>query len=163
MYFAETGHLCVATLHASNASQTIERIINFFPEERQRQVLYNLAINLRAILSQRLIRNVSGSRTLASEIMLNSGLIRNLIEENKIRQIREMIEKGSGEGMRTFDQHLYQLHKQGLITEEVALSEADNPANLRLLFSHDKGSSRVVSHAITLKNASGVPKENSNF
>lgn len=147
IYFAETGHLCVATLHANNSSQAVERVINFFPEERHSQVLLNLALNLRAILSQRLIKNVKGTRTLANEIMLNSGLIRQLIEENKIRQIREMVEKGSIEGMQTFDQHLYALIREGILTEEVALSEADNPANLRLKLSNDRGSARFARDA----------------
>lgn len=164
MYFAETGHLCIATLHANNSSQTVERILNFFPEERHRQVLFNLAINLRAVLSQRLVRNVKGTRTLVSEIMVNSGLIRTLIEENKIRQIREMIEKGSSDGMQTFDQHLYRLIKQGVITEEIALAEADNASNLRLLLANDKGASRVVSHGLTLKNEiAGTIQESSDF
>ena len=151
MYFAETGHLCIATLHANNSSQAIERVLNFFPEERHRQVLFNLSINLKAVLSQRLLRNVKGTRTLACEVLLNTGLIRTLIEENKVRQIREMIEKGTSEGMQTFDQHIYALIKQGLISEEVALAEADNPSNLRLRLSQKKGLARGVAHSLMLK------------
>jgi twitching motility protein PilU len=146
IHFAETGHLCIATLHANNASQAIERVLNFFPEERHPQILLNLALNLRGILSQRLVKNVRGGRTLALEIMLNTGLIRQLIEENKIRQIRDMIEKGAIEGMQTFDQHLYQLLKSGEISEEVALGEADNTSNLRLKLTNDKGAARMTSH-----------------
>lgn len=132
IYFAETGHLCIATIHANNASQTIERVINFFPEERHAQILLNLSLNLRATLSQRLMRTIDGGRTLALEIMLNRGLIKQHIELGKIRQLREMIEKGSTDGMQTFDQHLLKLYAQGTITEEVALAESDSVANLRL-------------------------------
>lgn len=132
IYFAETGHLCIATIHANNASQTIERVINFFPEERHAQILLNLSLNLRATLSQRLMRTIDGGRTLALEIMLNRGLIKQHIELGKIRQLREMIEKGNSEGMQTFDQHLLRLYAQGTISEEVALAESDSVANLRL-------------------------------
>jgi twitching motility protein PilU len=141
LYFAETGHLCIATLHANNASQAIERIQNFFPEEQHRQILYNLSIDLRGILSQRLIRNTKGSRAIACEIMLNTGLIRTLIEENKVRQIHDMIERGKSDGMQTFDQHLLDLLEQGIITEEVALSEAENAASLRMKI---RGKGRTV-------------------
>ncbi len=144
IYFAETGHLCIATLHANNSSQAIERVLNFFPEERHQQVLLNLALNLRAVLSQRLVPNVHDTRTLALEIMFNNGLIRQLIEENKIRQIREMVEKGGLEGMQTFDQHLHALLKSGQITEEVALAESDNPSNFRMKLTNERGSARVT-------------------
>lgn len=132
IYFAETGHLCIATIHANNASQTIERVINFFPEERHAQILLNLSLNLRATLSQRLMRTIDGGRTLALEIMLNRGLIKQHIELGKIRQLREMIEKGGTDGMQTFDQHLLKLYAEGTISEEVALAESDSVANLRL-------------------------------
>lgn len=151
IHFAETGHLCIATLHANNSSQAIERVLNFFPEERHPQILLNLALNLRAVLSQRLVMNVRGTRTLALEIMLNNGLIRQLIEENKIRQIREMVEKGTLEGMQTFDQHLYRLLKEGVITEEVALSEADNASNLRLRLTNDRGVNYTTPREFTLQ------------
>lgn len=130
--FAETGHLCLATLHANNAYQTIDRILNFFPEEKHKQVLQYLAVNLRAIFSQRLITNKQGGKTLAMEILLNRGLIRSLIEENKIKDIKEMIERNRSEGMMSFDQCLVELCQKGVITEEIALSECDNPANVRL-------------------------------
>lgn len=143
IHFAETGHLCIATLHANNSSQAIERVLNFFPEERHPQILLNLALNLRAVLSQRLVKGVNDARVLALEVMLNNGLIRQLIEENKIRQIRDMVEKGGIEGMHTFDQHLYDLLKQGHISEEVAIGEADNPSNLRLKLTNDRGRTRI--------------------
>jgi twitching motility protein PilU len=132
IYFAETGHLCIATIHANNASQTIERVINFFPEDRHPQILLNLSLNLRATLSQRIVRTQDASRTVALEIMLNRGIIKQHIELGKIRQLREMIEKGSTEGMQTFDQHLLALYQNRTISEEVALAESDSIANLRL-------------------------------
>lgn len=153
IYFAETGHLCIATLHANNANQAIERVLNFFPEEKHTQILTNLALNLRGVLSQRLINTTRGTRTLALEIMLNSGLIRQLIEENKIRQIREMIERGTSEGMQTFDQHLLQMQEDGLINEETAIAESDNPSNLRMLIHNRRGAARMMAAELLVKKA----------
>lgn len=133
LHFAETGHLCVATLHARNAYQAVHHILHFFPEEKHRQVLHNMAMNLRGIFSQRLVDNTQGGRSLALEVMLNRGHIRTLIEENKIRDIRELMEKSGEQGMVTFDQSLFALYNNGTITRETALAEADNEANLRLM------------------------------
>lgn len=130
--FAETGHLCLATLHANNANQAIERIINFFPEEKHHQVLLNLSLNLKAILSQRLVANVRGQRSIVLEILLNQGLIKNLVHEGRIKEIKECIERSRDVGMQSFDQALIDLYIDGTITETVALAESDNPANLRL-------------------------------
>lgn len=160
IHFAETGHLCIATLHANNASQAIERILNFFPEERHQQVLQNLALNLRGVMAQRLVTCISGKRTLAVETMVNTGLIRQLIEEGKIRQIREMIERGKNEHMQTFDQHLYQMVQEGILHEDVALSEADNASNLRLLINNKKSADRVLSSELLLQKE--TPAANSN-
>lgn len=131
--FSETGHLCIATLHANNANQAIERVINFFPEEKHKQILLNLSLNLKAILSQRLVVNKQKERSIAVEIMLNSGVIRELIADGRVKEIREHIEKGNVQGMQTFEQALFVLYTNGIITEEVALAESDNPANLRLI------------------------------
>ncbi|MDE3061331.1 MAG: PilT/PilU family type 4a pilus ATPase, partial [Pseudomonadota bacterium] len=130
--FAETGHLCLATLHANNTHQAIERVINFFPEEKHKQVLLNLSLNLKAILSQRLVYTTDDKRTAAIEIMLNQGLVRNLIHEGHVKDLRDCIEKSHDYGMQTFDQALIDMYARGAITEEVALAESDNPANLRL-------------------------------
>ena len=151
IYFAETGHLCVATLHANNSSQAIERVLNFFPEERHDNVLLNLALNLRGILSQRLITTRENTRTLALEIMLNNGLIKQLIEENKVRQIRDMIERGSVDGMQTFDQHLLQLFEAGMISEETALAESDNAGNLRMTISNRRSAEKMGTKDFLLK------------
>jgi len=130
--FAETGHLCLATLHANNANQAIERVINFFPEEKHAQVLLNLSLNVKAIFSQRLLSNIQGSRTIAVEIMLNQGFIKTLIQEGRIKEIKEIMEKSRDVGMQSFDQALVDLYAAGTVTEETAISESDNPTNLRL-------------------------------
>lgn len=155
IHFAETSHLCVATLHANNSSQAIERVLGFFPKERHSQILLNLSLNLQAILSQRLIQTSMGARVLAREIMLNRGLIRQLIEDGKVAQIREMIEKGNSEGMHTFDQHLFELFNRNLISEEEALAESDSPANLRLAISTSKS---YITGKVTLKQQQFTPK-----
>lgn len=160
IYFAETGHLCVATLHANNSSQAIERVLNFFPEDRHENVLLNLALNLRGILSQRLITTRQNARVLALEIMLNNGLIKQLIEEGKVRQIRDMIERGSVDGMQTFDQHLLALLEANLISEETALSESDNAGNLRMLITNRRTSERMGAKEFTLKNSPSVASKN---
>ncbi len=142
--FSETGHLCLATLHANNANHAIERILSFFPEERRAQMRLSLANNLRGILGQRLVDNVRKERSLVSEIMLNEGLIRTLIIEEKLGEIKEIMANNRGNnangngGMQTFDQVLYDLVLSKDITEEVALKEADNIANLRLRISQSK-------------------------
>lgn len=136
--FSETGHLCLATLHTNNANQTIERIINFFPEEMHKQILLNLSLNLKAVLSQRLIPNINGERRIALEVMLNTGVIRELIAEGRVKEIREHIEKGRDSGMKTFEQSLLELYAEGTISEEIALAESDNPANLRLSIKQHK-------------------------
>lgn len=148
--FSETGHLCVATLHSNNANQAIERVLNFFPEEKHAQVRLNLSLNLRGIIAQRLVLNLKNKRSLAVEIMLNNGLIKSLIEEGKIREIKELVERGRGEGMQTFDQSLFDLYTEGLIGEEVAISEADNPANLRLNIKQMRTSEKVSGRASIL-------------
>lgn len=130
--FSETGHLCVATLHANNASQAIERVINFFPEEKHKQILLNLSLNLRGILAQRLVPSEKGERALAVEIMLNEGLIANLIQESKIHDIRDVMQRSRDRGMQTFDQSLLDLYFAHDISEATALAECDNPATIQL-------------------------------
>ncbi len=153
--FAETGHLCVSTLHSNNANQAIERIINFFPEEKHQQIRLNLSLNLRGILSQRLVLNSQGRRSLAVEIMLNNGLIKSLIEQGKIREIKDMMDRGRSEGMQTFDQSLFDLCQQGIITEEVAIAEADNPANIKLQFKQAQTTQRLSPKAPPVAQSGG--------
>jgi twitching motility protein PilU len=133
LHFSETGHLCVATLHAGNSIQAIERVLNFFTEEKQQQIVYGLSNNLRAILSQRLVLTQQRARKVAVEVMLNRGFIRTLIQERKFKEIPEIIAKNRNEGMQTFDQAIFQLFADQVISEEEAIAESDNPANIRLL------------------------------
>lgn len=135
--FAETGHLCLSTLHANNANQAIDRIINFFPEERHKQLFLDLALNLRAFVSQRLIPSVDGKRAAAVEIMLGTPRIADLIKNGKVEELKEVMEKSENVGMRTFDSALYHLYKQGKITLDEALRNADSKNNLRLKISLD--------------------------
>ena len=133
--FAETGHLCISTLHANNANQALDRIINFFPEERHKQLHLDLALNLRAFVSQRLIPTVDGKRAAAIEILIGTPRVADLIKSGKIEEIKEVMEKGENQGMRTFDSALYHLYKEGKITLEEALRNADSKNNLRLKIS----------------------------
>jgi twitching motility protein PilU len=131
--FAETGHLCLATLHANNANQALDRIVNFFPEERKQQVLMDLSLNLRAMISQRLIPAKSGKgRCAAVEIMLNSPLISDLIFNGDAHQIKELMKKSRELGMQTFDQALFDLVDADKISVEDALRNADSVNDLRL-------------------------------
>ncbi|MBK9220147.1 MAG: PilT/PilU family type 4a pilus ATPase [Uliginosibacterium sp.] len=131
--FAETGHLCLATLHANSANQAIDRIINFFPEERRAQLLMDLSLNLRALISQRLLpRKNSKGRIAAVEIMLNSPLISDLIFRGEVHEIKEVMKRSRELGMQTFDQALFDLYEAELITFEDALRNADSVNDLRL-------------------------------
>jgi twitching motility protein PilU len=131
--FAETGHLCLATLHANSANQALDRIINFFPEERRAQLLMDLSLNLRALVSQRLIPKQDGKgRAAAVEIMLNSPLISDLIFKGEIAEIKEIMKKSTNIGMQTFDQALFNLYETNQISYEDALRNADSLNDLRL-------------------------------
>jgi len=132
--FAETGHLCLATLHANNANQALDRIINFFPEERKPQLLMDLSMNMRAFVAQQLIPTPDGKgRRAAVEIMLNSPLISDYVREGEIHKLKEVMKKSREEGMQTFDQALYDLYRSEEITYEDALHHADSPNDLRLM------------------------------
>ncbi|MDR2876462.1 MAG: PilT/PilU family type 4a pilus ATPase [Chromatiales bacterium] len=130
--FAETGHLAISTLHANNANQAFDRIINFFPEDRRNQLLMDLALNVRGIVSQRLIPTLDGKRVAAFEILINSPLISDLILKGDIHKIKEIMERSENVGMQTFDGSLYRLYKAGRISYEEALRNADSQNNLRL-------------------------------
>jgi twitching motility protein PilU len=131
--FAETGHLCLATLHANSANQAIDRIINFFPEERRQQLLMDLSLNLKGMISQRLIAKKEGAgRCVAIEIMLNSPLISDLIFKGQVHGIKEIMKKSRELGMQTFDQALFDLYEADKITYEDALRNADSVNDLRL-------------------------------
>ncbi len=133
--FAETGHLAISTLHANNANQALDRIINFFPEERRTQLLMDLSLNVRAIISQRLIPTKDGKRIVAVEILLGTPLICDLILKGEMNKIKEVMQKSENIGMQTFDAALYHIYKAGHITLEEALRNADSQNNLRLRIS----------------------------
>ncbi len=130
--FAETGHLCLSTLHANNANQALDRIINFFPEERRHQLLMDLSLNLKAFVSQRLIPTIDGKRVAAIEILLGTPMIRDLIMKGEVHAIKEIMEKSEEQGMQTFDSHLYRMYREGRISLAEALRNADSPSNLKL-------------------------------
>lgn len=132
--FAETGHLCLSTLHANNANQAMERIINFFPEDRHQQLFLDLSLNLKAVVAQRLIPKKDGSgRAVAVEVLLNTPLIGDLIEKGKISEIKDVMKRSRELGMQTFDQALYELYKTGEISYEDALRNADSSNEVRLM------------------------------
>jgi twitching motility protein PilU len=132
--FAETGHLCLSTLHANSANQALDRIINFFPQDRRSQLLMDLSLNIRALVSQRLIAKKDGKgRVAAVEVLLNSPLIQDLIFKGDVHEIKAIMAKSRELGMQTFDQHLFDLYEQGQISYEDALRNADSVNELRLM------------------------------
>jgi twitching motility protein PilU len=151
--FAETGHLCMATLHANSTNQALDRIINFFPEERRHQLLMDLSLNTRAFVSQRLIPKSDGiGRVAAIEIMINSPLISDLIFKGDVHEIKEIIGRSRELGMQTFDQALFDLHESGDISYEEALRNADSVNDIRLKIklegkgAHDRDLSAGLDH-----------------
>jgi twitching motility protein PilU len=131
--FAETGHLCMATLHANSANQALDRIINFFPEERRAQLLMDLSLNLRSLISQRLIPTEDGhGRIAAVEILLNTPLISDMIFKGEVGEIKEIMKKSRNLGMQTFDQALFDLFEANAISFEDAIRNADSANDLRL-------------------------------
>jgi len=132
--FAETGHLCLSTLHANNANQAMERVINFFPEDRHQQLFLDLSLNLKAIVAQRLIPKKDGAgRAVAVEVLLNTPLIGDLIEKGKVSEIKDVMKRSRELGMQTFDQSLYDLYRAGEISYEDALRNADSSNEVRLM------------------------------
>jgi twitching motility protein PilU len=131
--FAETGHLCLTTLHANNTNQALDRIINFFPEERRQQLLMDLSLNLKAVISQRLVRREDGNgRVPAVEILINTPLMADMIFEGKVHEMKDLIKRSREHGMQTFDQHLFDLYESGQISFEEALRNADSVNDLRI-------------------------------
>jgi twitching motility protein PilU len=147
--FAETGHLCLATLHANNANQAMDRIINFFPSERHGQIWLDLALNLRGMIAQQLVPTVDGSgRRAAIEILVNTPLISDLIKKGDVLSLKELMSKSNEQGMQTFDQALYKLYVANEITYDAALASADSANDLRLMIKlsgDDHSRSRPVS------------------
>ena len=152
--FAETGHLAMATLHANNANQAIDRILNFFSEEKRAQVLMDLSLNLRAIISQRLIRRADGrGRVAAIEIMLNTPLIADFIFKGEVHELKEAMVKGREQGSQTFDMALFDLAEKGVITRDEAMRNADSVNDLRVKFRLE---SKSAGSAAEFKGAAGL-------
>ena len=128
--YAETGHLCISTMHANNANQAIERLINFFPEQERNRLLQDLSLNLKGVISQRLIPGMDHKRVLSVEVLLQTAYISELIERGRLTEIKDEMAKGNEEGMVTFDQSLFLLYRDGKITGEQAMANADSPTNL---------------------------------
>jgi len=148
--FAETGHLAISTLHANNANQALDRIINFFPEDRHKQLFTDLSLNLRGFVSQRLIPTVDGKRAAAIEIMLGSSTVQEFIGRGEIGGLKEIMEKSENLGMQTFDGALYRLYKDDRISLEEAVKNADSPNNLRLRINLDDNATKVRSSSLDL-------------
>src|SRR5690606_13211614 len=137
--FAETRHLCLATLHSNNADQTIERILNFFEEGAHKNVLMNLALNLKAVVSQRLVVGTDGRRVPASEVLINTPVIRDMLRRGQVHEIKQAMEETLEEGMESFDQCLFRLYKEGKVDMEEALRAADSREGLSLKFRLSEG------------------------
>ncbi|MDI5933272.1 PilT/PilU family type 4a pilus ATPase [Halomonas kalidii] len=145
--FAETGHLCLATLHANNANQALDRIIHFFPHERHEQIWLDLSLNLQAIVAQQLLPTVDGGRCPAIEILLKSPLIGDLVRKGEVTEIKNVMARSRDLGMQTFDQALYDLFRAGKITEEVALVHADSANDLRMMIKYGDQNSEGLAQA----------------
>jgi twitching motility protein PilU len=143
LIFAQTGHLCLSTLHANNSYHALNRIVNFFPYDARQSVLSDLSMCLRAVISQRLIRNSEGKLVPAVEVMLNSSLIADLIKNDEIDKIRDAMEQSVSPGSQTFEQALYKLFKAGKITKEEALRNADSASNLSSLIDYSQNTSKM--------------------
>lgn len=141
--FADTGHLVISTLHAHNANQALDRVINFFPEERRAQLLHDLGNNLKAFVSQRLVRTLDGQRRAAVEVMLGTPTIGDLIRRNELGELKNIMEKSEELGMQTFDSALYKLLLEGVISLDEALKYADSINNVRLRFKLDSESAMI--------------------
>jgi len=137
---AQTGHLCLSTLHANNSYHALNRIVNFFPYDSRQSILSDLSLCLRAVVSQRLVRNVQGRLTPAVEVLINSSLISDLIKKGEIEKIRDAIEQSVSPGSQTFEQALYQMFKKGIITKEEALRNADSASNLSAMIDYSETS-----------------------
>ncbi|MDO8413373.1 MAG: ATPase, T2SS/T4P/T4SS family, partial [Gallionellaceae bacterium] len=140
LIFAQSGHLCVSTLHANNSYHALNRVVNFFPHDARQAVLADLGMCLRAVISQRLVRNLQGKLVPAVEILLNTTLIADLIKKDEIEKIRDAIEQSVSPGSQTFEQALYRLFKNGDITKEDAMQNADSASNLSALIDFSRTS-----------------------
>jgi twitching motility protein PilU len=159
--FAETGHLAISTLHANNANQALDRIINFFPQERHAQLLQDLGLNMQAIISQRLIPTIDGKRVAAVEVLLGNKTTQDLIYKGDTDSIKEIMAKSENLGMQTFDAALFKLYQAGKISMEEALKNADSENNLRLRIKlAESGEGRETASAVASSGLAGLALEN---
>ena len=149
--FAETGHLCLSTLHANNANQALDRIINFFPEDRHKQLLLDMSLNMRGIISQRLIPTVDNKRAAAIEVLTGSPRVKDLIRDGQIEELKEAMEGSEQYGMQTFDDALLALFNSGKITEEEAIKNADSANNIRLKIKNASGFKATTSFDLQIE------------
>jgi twitching motility protein PilU len=163
LIFAQTGHLCLTTLHANNSYHALNRIVNFFPYDSRQSVLSDLSMCLRAVVSQRLVRNVQGKQVPAVEILLNTSLIADLIKNDEIDKIREAIEKSVSAGSQTFEQALYRLFKTGQITKEEAMRNADSASNLSTLIDFSERTNTMKVPVFNPEQEAPKPKPQSDF
>jgi twitching motility protein PilU len=163
LIFAQTGHLCLATLHANNSYHALNRIVNFFPYESRQSVLSDLSMSLRAVISQRLVRNVQGKLVPAVEVLLNTSLIADAIKNDEIEKIRGAIEKSVSSGSQTFEQALYKLFKTGQITKEEAMHNADSASNLSTLIDFSERTSTMKVPAFDPNQPPSKPVSQANF
>lgn len=149
--FAETGHLCLSTLHANNANQALDRIINFFPEDRHKQLFMDLSLNMRGIISQRLLETTEGNRAAAIEIMLGTPRVRDLIKDGKVDELKEVIQASDNQGMQSFDSALYKLYNEGCISLEEAVKNADSANNLRVRVAQSSGVHNKINSKLSIE------------
>ena len=149
--YAETGHLCFSTIHANNANQAIERIMNFFPPERHRQIYLQLSLNLKSIISQRLVPSSDGTRVAAVELLLDTPRVKDLIHKGQVDILKETMAQGTGEGMQTFDQSLFDLYRQGAIDFDTAIGYADSANDLRLRIKMEEVGERKEGQELNLR------------
>ena len=140
MGFADTGHLVISTLHATNSIQSLERLVYLLPSDQKGRILMDMSLNIRAIIAQRLIPDVNGKYALATEVLVNSPYSAEIIRKGEFQELKEIIEKGAVDGMHTFDQSLASLYKEGRITREVALDNATSRNNLEWMLSFNEDS-----------------------
>jgi twitching motility protein PilU len=151
--YAETGHLCLSTLHSNNANGALERIVNFFPEEARDQLLMDLSLNLRAIVSQRLIKGLNGGLVPAVEVLLNTPYVADLIQKGKVDYVKDAMEQGTEAGMKTFDQALFELYKEGKISKDEAIKNADsrNNVSLQIRLAEGMSSTRAAAAELSIR------------
>ncbi|MFA5940462.1 MAG: PilT/PilU family type 4a pilus ATPase [Sinimarinibacterium sp.] len=154
--YAETGHLCVSTMHANNANQAIERIINFFPEQAHKQLFMDLSLNLKGVVSQRLIPAIDGKSALATEVLLLTPYISDLIQKGRVDEIKEAMGKGNELGMHTFDQSLFDLHAAGRVSLENVLHHADSQTDLALRIRLSKKVAPGAGPSLTVSEMTGI-------